>query len=143
MHQCLFGEHQLQFESIDKTIAIVESEKTAVLMTIVLPNYIWIATGGLHNLKMDRCKILAKRKVILFPDLNAFDKWKAKESELLAIGCQVITSDLLERYATPNDKIEGYDLADYFIKRDPTGLWAVNTEGYPLFWNNYFQLQKL
>ena len=138
LYQCLFGEHQLRHESIDKTVAIVESEKTAVLMTAILPDYIWLATGGLNNLKKERCKILAKRKVILFPDLNAFEKWKAKESELLEMGCQVTTSDLLERYATPNDKIEGYDLADYFIKRDPKGLWAVNTEGYPLFWNNHF-----
>lgn len=143
LQQCLFGEHQLRHEPIDKTVAIVESEKTAVLMTALLPNYIWLATGGLHNLKSERCKILAKQKVILFPDLYAFDKWKAKEPELLEIGCQVTTSDLLERYATPNDKIEGYDLADYFIKRDPKGLWALNTEGYPIFWNTHFLTSKL
>lgn len=135
--QSLFGEHQLKNEPIDKTIAIVESEKTAVLMTAVLPQYVWLATGGLHNLKVENALILRGRKVILFPDLNAFDKWKTKEAELLNIGCLAMTSDLLERLATPNDKSEGYDLADYFIKRDFKVGWALSdTAGYPLFWDN-------
>lgn len=139
LQQCLFGEHQLRNQPTDTTVAIVESEKTAILMSALLPQYIWLATGGLHNLKAERCKILAKRNIILFPDLNAFDKWKAKESELLSIGCKVTTSDLLERLATPNDKSEGYDLADYFIKRDAKVGWALSdTEGYPLFWNTHF-----
>ena len=103
-------------------------------MTAILPEYIWLATGGLNNLKVEKCKALVKRKIILFPDLNAFDKWKVKEAELSAIGCQVTTSDLLERHATPTDKVEGYDLADYFIKRDSSSGWALNTDGYPLFW---------
>jgi Domain of unknown function (DUF6371) len=139
LQQCLFGEHQLLNQPMDKTIAIVESEKTAILMSALLPQYIWLATGGLHNLKAERCQVLAKRRVILFPDLNAFEKWKAKEAELKQIGCSVITSDLLERHATTTDKTEGYDLADYFIKRDAKVGWALSdTEGYPLFWNTNF-----
>jgi hypothetical protein len=138
LQQCLFGEHQLLNQPMDKTIAMVESEKTAILMSALLPQYIWLATGGLHNLKAERCQVLAKRKIILFPDLNAFEKWKAKEYALQSIGCKVITSDLLERLAT-NEKSEGYDLADYFIKRDPKVGWALSdTEGYPLFWNTNF-----
>ena len=137
LQQCLFGEHQLKYETEEKTIAIVESEKTAILMTALIPECVWLATGGLHNLKVERYKILAKRKVILFPDLNAFDKWKAKEDELQTIGCQVATSCLLECNATTDDKAEGYDLADYFIKRDPQVGWVMHTEGYPLFWNNF------
>lgn len=141
--QSLFGEHQLRNEPIDKTIAIVESEKTAVLMTVLLPQYVWLATGGLHNLKAENTSILRGRKVILFPDLNAFDKWKVKETELLRIGCSVTTSDLLERLATPNDKSEGYDLADYFIKRNTQVGWALSdTEGYPLFWDYKIDFNK-
>lgn len=136
LNQCLFGEHQIRTAPNDKTIAIVESEKTAILMTAISPDYIWLATGGLNNLKAEKCQILRGRKTILFPDLNAFDKWKIKEMELTQIGCQVTTSDLLERYTTPTDKTEGYDLADYFIKRDPVAGWALSdTEGYPLFWD--------
>ena len=142
LQQCLFGEHQLSYESLDKTVAIVESEKTAILMTALFPEYIWLATGGLNNLIAEKCKPLIKRKIILFPDLNAFDKWKEKEVELLAMGFQVTTSDLLERYATPNDKNEGYDLADYFIKRDPQAGWSMDNEGYPSFWNNYSLISK-
>ena len=134
--QSLFGEHQLRYEPTGKTVAIVESEKTAVLMTVLFPQYLWLATGGLHNLKAENASILRGRKIILFPDLNAFDKWKSREAELLNLGCAVTTSDLLERHATPNDKSEGYDLADYFIKRDAQVGWALSdTEGYPLFWD--------
>ncbi len=142
LSQCFFGEHQLKVEPLDKTIAIVEGEKTAVLMTALMPECIWLATGGLHNLKADKCKTLVKRKVILFPDLNAYDKWKAKEAELSTVGCQVIVSDLLERFATPDDKIEGYDLADYFIKPDPQAGWAMDNEKYPLFWNSILSQSK-
>ncbi len=143
LQQCLFGLHQLRDTPMGKTIAIVESEKTTILMTAILPNYVWLATGGLHNLNAERCKILRGRKVILFPDLNAFEKWQVKEAELKQMGCQITTSDLLERHATPTDKTEGYDLADYFIKRDEKANWAMDTEGYPIFWNTDLLTKKL
>jgi Domain of unknown function (DUF6371) len=143
LDQCLFGQHQLRDAPSEKTVAIVESEKTAILMTAILPNYVWLATGGLHNLKAERCQILRGRKVILFPDLNAFEKWKAKETALKQIGCQVTTSDLLERHATAKDKTEGYDLADYFLQRDEKTGWAMDSMGYPLFWNIYFLTKKI
>ncbi|MBK8966966.1 MAG: hypothetical protein IPM36_09860 [Lewinellaceae bacterium] len=47
--QCLFGEHQLQIGNTGKKVALVESEKTAVLMSGLLPDYIWLATGGLRK----------------------------------------------------------------------------------------------
>ena len=111
--QCLFGEHLL----IDKTnpIAIVESEKTAIIASVYLPQFIWVAVGSLTNLNAEKCSILKGRTVTLFPDLNGFDKWNKKAKELSHLAIFTV-SDLLERKATDEEKKLGFDLADYLIK---------------------------
>jgi len=113
LRQCLFGEHLL----IDKTkpVAIVESEKTAVIASVYLPQFIWLAVGSLTNLNAEKCSILKGRTVTLFPDLNGFEKWSRKAKELLRIAVFTV-SDLLERKATEEEKRQGLDLADYLIK---------------------------
>jgi len=115
LRQCLFGEHLL----IDKTkpVAIVESEKTAVIASVYLPQFIWIAVGSLTNLNAEKCSVLKGRSVTLFPDLNGFDKWSSKAKELSHLA-NFTVSDLLERKATEAEKKQGFDLADYLIKFD-------------------------
>jgi len=115
LKQCLFGEHLL----IEKTkpVAIVESEKTAVIASIYLPQFIWLAVGSLTNLNAEKCSILKGRTVTLFPDLNGFDKWSSKAKELSHLAIFTV-SDLLERKATEAEKQQGFDLADYLIKFD-------------------------
>jgi len=115
LRQCLFGEHFL----IDKTkpVAIVESEKTAVIASVYLPQFIWVAVGSLTNLNAEKCSILKGRTVTLFPDLNGFDKWSSKAKELSHLA-NFTVSDILERKATEGEKKQGFDLADYLIKFD-------------------------
>lgn len=111
--QCLFGTHLLKDKK--KIVAVVESEKTAIIAAHFMPEFIWLATGGLNQLKTETIQVLKGRKVMLYPDLGAFDKWKEKEKELSKIAiCSVST--LLERRATDSDRKQGYDLADYFLK---------------------------
>jgi hypothetical protein len=76
LKQCFFGEHLLNDKT--KPIAIVESEKTALISSIYLPQFIWIATGGKTNLTAERMQVLNGRKVVLFPDLNCFNEWQTK-----------------------------------------------------------------
>jgi rubredoxin len=116
LKQCLFGEHQL----IDKTkpVAVVESEKTAIIASVYLPQFIWVAVGGINSLNADKCSVLIGRSVILFPDLNAFEKWSDKAKELSHLA-NFTVSDLLERKATSEDRKQGLDLADYLLKHDP------------------------
>jgi hypothetical protein len=45
LRQCLFGEHLLR-EFPEKTVALVESEKTAVICAGLMPGHLWLATGG-------------------------------------------------------------------------------------------------
>ena len=113
LRQCLFGEHLL----IDKTkpVAIVESEKTAVIASVYLPRFIWVAVGSLTNLNAEKCSILKGRTVTLFPDLNGFEKWSSRAKELSHITIFTV-SDLLERKATEAERIQGFDLADYLIR---------------------------
>lgn len=113
LRQCLFGEHLL----IEKTkpVAIVESEKTAVIASVYLPQFIWVAVGSLTNLNAEKCSILKGRTVTLFPDLNGFEKWSSKAKELSHLA-NFTVSDLLERKATEAERKQGFDLADYLIK---------------------------
>ena len=113
--QCFFGEHLITDKL--KTIAIVESEKTAIIASVYLPQFIWLAAGQLQGLTIDKCKILEGRNVVLYPDLKAFDKWSIRAKELSHI-TEFNVSDLLERNATEIDKKEGFDLADYLVKFD-------------------------
>jgi Domain of unknown function (DUF6371) len=137
LQQCLFGVWQLKDVVLETTICIVESEKTAVLMSVIMPDCIWLATGGLNNLKLENCQFLRQRKVILYPDLGCFEKWQTKADELQRICKFVTTSDLLERYATESDKKQGFDLADYFLKNQDTSFgWLLSEGGYPLFWDS-------
>lgn len=73
LQQCLFGEHLLKGNSMD--VALVESEKTAVLASVLFPKYTWLATGGLSNIGADRLSVLKGHRVFLFPDIGAADKW--------------------------------------------------------------------
>jgi hypothetical protein len=114
LSQCLFGEHLLRDKT--KPVAIVESEKTAIIASVYFPQFVWVAFGGI-GFNLDKCQSLTGRKVILFPDLKGYDKWNTKAKELSHLARFQI-SDLLERKATEAEKGEGLDLADYLIRFD-------------------------
>ena len=115
LRQCLFGEHLLIEKA--KPVAIVESEKTAIIASVYLPQFIWIAAGSKDGLNAEKCSILKGRTVTLFPDLNGFEKWSSKAKELSHLAIFTV-SDLLECKATEAEKKQGFDLADYLIKFD-------------------------
>lgn len=110
LNQCLFGLHRIN-EDYQKTIAIVESEKTAIVMSILLPHYIWLATGSKGNFKFEMLKPIKKRNIVSFPDKGEYSNWLNKATELNAIGFKLAVSDLIEQ----TDFENGYDLADYYL----------------------------
>lgn len=110
LNQCLFGLHRIN-EDYQKTIAIVESEKTAIVMSILLPHYIWLATGSKGNFKFEMLKPIKKRNIVSFPDKGEYNNWLNKATELNAIGFKLSVSDLIEQ----TDFENGYDLADYYL----------------------------
>jgi len=113
LQQCLFGEHLLSLETM-KPVAIVESEKTAIIASGFLPEFVWLATAGKGNLNKEKLKVVNGRRVTLFPDLGAFDKWQS-----ISAGMPNVTvSDLLERRATAADRAAGLDLADFLLREE-------------------------
>lgn len=117
LDQCLFGEHLLKADR-NKPVALAESEKTAIIDSIYFPQFIWLATGGFKNLTVQKCEALRGRHVVLWPDLNCFEKWSSKAKDLSGICSRVSVSDLLEKNATEDERKQGLDLADYLIRYD-------------------------
>ncbi|UPS92828.1 DUF6371 domain-containing protein [Bizionia sp. M204] len=116
LEQCYFGEHLLN-EDLIKPIAIVESEKTAVISSVYLPEFIWLSCGGINNLNEAKTRVLKGRNVVLFPDLNGFDSWTKKIPQLTKLATFKV-STLLEEKATEQEKELGLDIADYLINLD-------------------------
>lgn len=122
--QCFFGEHQLQTENINKPIAIVESAKTAIIMTAIDQRFIWMASQGFGGVQLHKWKALEYRKVYLFPDLGKYDGWVSEAQKIQdVVNVTIKVSDKLEQYINelsveqrPSHK--GYDIADYAIQFD-------------------------
>ena len=109
--QCLFGMHLIN-EDYQKDIAIVESEKTAIIMSIFLPDFIWLATGSKSNFKFELLEPLKKRNCFAFPDKGEFNNWNNKAKDLKSKGLNIQVSELLEQTNFKN----GFDLADYYFE---------------------------
>ena len=107
--QCFFGLHLIDGA---KPVALCESEKTAILMSVYQPEFTWISGGGSEMLNAHRIYELQKLKRLdkVFPDNGQFDKWeqrtkmflrqmdvsvdKAVESGLLPAGSDIL--DLIQ-----------------------------------------------
>ena len=83
----LFGLHLLNRFGPHATINIVESEKTALIMAIAYGNHtgqVWMACGGLEMLNRERLKPIIEqhRRIVLYPDRDGIDRWRAKLENL-------------------------------------------------------------
>jgi hypothetical protein len=124
---CLFGLPQLATALAEQPVALVESAKTAIVATPYFPRFIWLATMGLSYLTADRLQPLRSRRIVLFPDAGAFDKWQARATELCRQGFNVQVSGELEKLATEDERKAGLDVADVLLREWP---------GYPPSWDD-------
>ena len=119
---CLFGTHLLKNGKMkelknEMIVAVVESEKTAVIMSELYPGYLWLAAGGLYELTAQKLFPLRGRKIILFPDTDtegmAYGTWYrvVQEAQCL-LGHSIHLSPLLEQRATKAQKAAKIDLVD-------------------------------
>ena len=126
---CLFGEHLLS-KYRNNPVALVEAPKTAIYGALYfgLPesddSLIWLAVYNKSSFSFDKLKVLEGRRVIVFPDLskngNTYEEWqyKAKQYEKQLKNTRFIFSDLLEKYASDEERNNGLDIADFLIKQD-------------------------
>ena len=109
LQQCLFGLHNLPGISKDDTICIVESEKTAIIMSIVIPNLLWLATGSKTGFKEQMLHPIKSYKIIAYPDKTVYNIWNKTANFLNGRGYSIKCSSLLENINID----EGGDLIDY------------------------------
>ena len=133
---CFFGAHLLETyprplpkmegQGGRSPIAVVEAEKTAVIMSEKYPQYVWLAAGGLGEVQVDKFRPLRGHRVIMFPDTDpngiAFKRW----SEAAALVMQqpfweesppIRVSPLLEIQASASQKVAKIDLVDFLFPR--------------------------
>lgn len=110
LQQCLFGEHLLKESNLP--VAVAESEKTAIIASVYLPGFVWLASGSLKGLTAEKLKVCRGRKVMLFPDAGAYEQWAAVAADVP--NCTV--SNMMEEWCATNGEDEGCDLADMLLK---------------------------
>lgn len=110
LKQCLFGLHLVDEKA--KSIAVVEAEKTAIVMSIIMPEYIWLSTGSLTGFKYENLQPIRKYNIIAFPDKDCFNTWQTKADELKKYGFKINVNDILENSNLP----KGSDIADIVLQ---------------------------
>jgi len=113
LNQCLFGLHLIDpsLKGINKSIALVEAEKTAIIMSLFKPEYTWLATGSKSGLKYEFLLPIKEFHTVAFPDKSEFNDWKKKADELNGFGFNIEVNDWLEK----SEYQDGTDLADVYL----------------------------
>ncbi len=114
--QCLFGEHLLKGNN-DSPVVIVESEKTAIICSRLVPDAVWLGCGGCQNLSKKICEPLRGRDIILMPDNGKFDEWAKRGRDLMDLCKSVRVSDLMEWKAAA----KGDDICDLLVEQYTNG----------------------
>ena len=118
---CLFGLHLLE---PGRPCAIVESEKTAFVLSERFPDWHWLATGGLGEVQTDKFRPLRGHQVVMFPDTDtdgiAYRRWS--EAARLVMHATfwedsppIRVSPMLEQRATAEQKQQKIDLLDFLL----------------------------
>lgn len=120
---CNFGDHLLT-ERKGVPVGIVESEKTALILSLAYPDRVWIAVGSKNNLTPKRFEPYRGRKVTVYPDRDGYNDKPRKDGKGVEKGWRTIAADLAghgfslsidtttERHpGEPND-----DLADIVLR---------------------------
>ena len=105
-----------------KSVCVVEAEKTAVILSELYPQYVWLAAGGLGEVQADKFRPLRGHKVVLFPDTDpdgtAFKRWSDAATTVMQQpfwedSPPIRVSPLLELHASSEQKSRKIDLIDF------------------------------
>lgn len=106
---CLFGEHLLA-KNPERPVVIVEGEKTALLCSMLLPEFLWLATGGCGYFKEVGMvkEYLNSRTTYILPDKGQYDFW-VKEARRFQVKGRVL--DFIEKMEVEQNS----DIADLLL----------------------------
>ena len=132
--QCLFGEHLASPPALSQgegagcamqdsppweglgeaPPCLVESEKTALIMSLVCPDKVWLATGGKANFKEQMLAPLIGLEVAVYPDADALHDWAVRIAQLnRELGYRLyIPTGYYNLMDHDEARREGWDLAD-------------------------------
>ena len=133
--QCLFGLHLAPLLSPQRGktampeysplgeiegAAIVESEKTALIMSLVCPDRVWLATGGKANFKESMLAPLIGLEVAVYPDADALHDWYTRAVEMnRTLGTHLhIPTGYYNLMDHDEARREGWDLADILLREE-------------------------
>lgn len=125
LQHCLFGLHLLTSDLSHQpsTVCIVESEKTAVILSEIVKDFIWMSCGGLQMFKPELLAPLVDHKVVVFPDTDetgeTYKQWLTvlqQATKLYPFKHPLRISRLLEDHATVSQKQRKIDIADYLFE---------------------------
>ena len=117
---CLFGQH-LMAAAPDAVINIVESEKTAIIMSIAygcLRMNIWMACCGIGNLtnanKLLKPLIDQGKRIVLYPDHDGVERWQ-DAAKIINYPRLTVNTKPVTEWWTPADG-EKADIADIVLR---------------------------
>ena len=123
LQHCLFGLHLLNERT--ERVAIVESEKTAVIMSEKFTDFVWLSCGGMQMLKPELFAPLVQYRIIIFPDADpegeAYKQWTDIVNEaqrLYRFRYPIRLSPLLEQKTTKEQKERKIDIVDFLFEQD-------------------------
>ncbi len=96
---------------------LVESEKTALIMSLVCPDRVWLATGGKQGFKEQMLAPLIGLEVAVYPDADALRDWYARIVEMnRTLGTRLhIPTWYYNLMDHPEAIARGLDLADILM----------------------------
>lgn len=120
LSQVPFGTHLLPTVGTRSPVCVVESEKTALIAMMHLnprlspDEPLFIATGGLSQLNERMLEPCRGRDLVIFPDRDGLDTWRAAACRLSGCFVSVRCKALGETAASLGDKA---DFADLLLNR--------------------------
>ncbi len=134
LKQSFFGEHLVEK---NKPIAIVESEKTACIMSVCNSAFIWLACGGSNGITEEKAKVLIGRnKVVLFPDEGKYQEWNkvaqrygfeiSKDCEIWFQENKIEKSDDIADYYLQNHDLKPPKICDQFDQDEYDRIFKYN-----------------
>jgi hypothetical protein len=104
-------------------VAIVESERTAVVLSELAPESLWLSTVSGSDFTIDMLEPLAGRTITVFPHtdptMSNYVTWlEIADTAKRTYGLDMTVLDILEESATSEQKSRHIDILDYILESD-------------------------